>query len=188
LGKQWLNYYKASRYGHGSLEDRGRRRQMKMNGLNVWYFDAIAQSFPMLLQFSLLLFGISISADMWYKQHSVASVLIATVVFGIIFYALAILASLSSVACPYQTPLSAVLQLWGVDSTSLYVLLIMIHADFHRSELLQPAFRWIVRSVQRTRWFVRNYPRVIRKVLLHPQGTWSSNRCNLLMADLDLKH
>ncbi|KAJ8590664.1 hypothetical protein M405DRAFT_156387 [Rhizopogon salebrosus TDB-379] len=89
---------------------------MKMNGLNVWYFDAIVQSFPMLLQFSLLLFGISISADIWYKQHSVAWVLIATVAFGILFYALAILASLSSVACPYQTPLSAVLRLWGVDT------------------------------------------------------------------------
>jgi hypothetical protein len=84
LGKQWLSYYKASRYGHGSLEDRGRRRQMKMNGLNVWYFDAIVQSFPMLLQFSLLLFGISIvpiygtnsiplpgcSSQQWHSEFS----------------------------------------------------------------------------------------------------------------------
>ncbi|OAX38415.1 hypothetical protein K503DRAFT_691635, partial [Rhizopogon vinicolor AM-OR11-026] len=119
LGKQWLGYYKASRYSHGSPEDRGRRRQMKMDGLNVWYFDTIVQSFPILLQCSLLLFGISISADMWYKQRSIAWVIIATVVFGLLFYSLAVLASLSSTACPYQMPSSAVLRLCGVDSTSL---------------------------------------------------------------------
>jgi hypothetical protein len=118
LGKQWLGYYKASRYGHGSPEDRGRRRQMKMDGLNVWYFDAVVQCFPMLLQLSLLLFGISISADMWCKEHSIAWVIIAAVVFGILFYLLAVLASLSSTACPYQTPTSAVLRLCGVDGTS----------------------------------------------------------------------
>lgn len=118
MGKQWLGYYKASRYGHGSPEDRGRRRQMKMDGLKVWYFDAVVQSFPMLLQVSLLLFGISIGADMWYKQRSIAWVIIAAVMFGILFYVLAILASLSSTACPYQTPSSAVLRLCGVDSMS----------------------------------------------------------------------
>lgn len=91
---------------------------MKMDGLKVWYFDAVVQSFPMLLQVSLLLFGISIGADMWYKQRSIAWVIIAAVMFGILFYVLAILASLSSTACPYQTPSSAVLRLCGVDSMS----------------------------------------------------------------------
>ncbi|KAJ8584392.1 hypothetical protein M405DRAFT_826920, partial [Rhizopogon salebrosus TDB-379] len=33
-----------------------------------------------------------------------------------------------------------------------------------------PAFPWIVRRVQHTRWFVRSYPGVIRRVLLHPQA------------------
>jgi len=174
LGKQWLGYYKASRYGHGSLEDRGRRRQMKMDGLNVWYFDAVVQSFPMLLQFSLLLFGISISADMWYKQHSIAFVIIGTVVFGILFYFLAVLASLSSTACPYQTPSSAVLRLCGVDSTSDDALSTPTHINLHCSEILQPAFRWTVRRAQYTQRRVRGYGRICAHAIrsaLHSEGT-----------------
>jgi hypothetical protein len=36
LGKQWLGYYKSNRYGRGSEEERGERRQEKFDGLNTW--------------------------------------------------------------------------------------------------------------------------------------------------------
>ncbi|KAG1745077.1 uncharacterized protein EDB91DRAFT_1200042 [Suillus paluster] len=64
LGKQWLGYYKSNRYGRGSQEERGKRRQEKFDGIITWYFDAVVQSFPILLQISLLLFGIALSANM----------------------------------------------------------------------------------------------------------------------------
>ncbi|KAG2098108.1 hypothetical protein BD769DRAFT_1513517, partial [Suillus cothurnatus] len=73
------------------------------------------QSFPILLQFSLLLFGIALSANMWYKQYTVAWVIIATTVFGFLFYSLTVMAALVSPACPFQSPISTILRMLRVD-------------------------------------------------------------------------
>ncbi|KAG2136646.1 hypothetical protein DEU56DRAFT_737214 [Suillus clintonianus] len=116
LGKQWLGYYKSSRYGRGSPEERGKRRQEKFEGIITWYFDAVVQSFPILLQLSLLLFGIALSANMWYKPHSIAWVIITTTVFGVLCYSLTLMAALVSPACPFQTPISTILRMLHVDS------------------------------------------------------------------------
>ncbi|KAG2137418.1 uncharacterized protein EDB93DRAFT_1210851, partial [Suillus bovinus] len=86
LGKQWLGYYKSHRYGRGSEEERSKRRQEKFDGLMTWHFDAVVQSFPVLLQISLLLFGIALGAHIWSEQPSVAWVIIATTIFGFLFY------------------------------------------------------------------------------------------------------
>ena len=48
LGKQWLAHYKSNRFGHGSLEERGRHRQNKLYGLEVWQLDAVLRSFPVI--------------------------------------------------------------------------------------------------------------------------------------------
>ncbi|KAG1723955.1 hypothetical protein EDB19DRAFT_1761536 [Suillus lakei] len=103
LGEQWLGYYKSNRYGRGSQEQRGKLRQEKFDCLITWYFDAVVQSFPVLLQISLLLFGIALSANMWYKQPSVAWVIIATTIFGFLFYSL-------------TTPIPTVLRMLHIDS------------------------------------------------------------------------
>ncbi|KAG1851448.1 hypothetical protein DFJ58DRAFT_661599, partial [Suillus subalutaceus] len=116
LGKQWLGYYKSNRYGRGSQEERGKRRQEKFDGLITWYFDAVVQSFPVLLQISLLLFGIALGARMWCEQPSIAWVIIATTVFGFLFYSLTVMACLISPACPFQTPVSTVLRMLGMHS------------------------------------------------------------------------
>ncbi|KAG1902437.1 uncharacterized protein F5891DRAFT_1106962, partial [Suillus fuscotomentosus] len=96
LGKQWLGYYKSNRYGRGSEEERGKRRQEKFDGIVTWYFDAVVQCFPVILQISLLLFGIALGANMWYEQRSIAWVIIATTVFGFLFYSLTVMACLMS--------------------------------------------------------------------------------------------
>ncbi|KAG1718184.1 hypothetical protein EDB19DRAFT_1863147, partial [Suillus lakei] len=121
LGKQWLGYYKSNRYGRGSQEERGKRRQEKFDGLITWYFDAVVQSFPVLLQISLLLFGIALSAKMWYEQPSIARVIIATTVFGFLFYSLTVMACLISPSCPFQTPTSMVLRMLHVDRVLLLI-------------------------------------------------------------------
>jgi hypothetical protein len=116
LGKQWLGYYKSSRYGSGSQEERGKHRQEKFDGLVTWYFDAVVQSFPVLLQISLLLFGVALGANIWYEQPSIAWVIIATTVFGFLFYSLTVMACLISPACPFQTPISMIFRMLGIDS------------------------------------------------------------------------
>ncbi|KAG2151279.1 uncharacterized protein EDB93DRAFT_310138, partial [Suillus bovinus] len=90
LGKQWLGYYRSHKYGRGSLEDQGRRRQEKFDGLVTWHFDAVVQFFTVLLQISLLLFEIALSAQMWYEQPSIACVIIAAMVSGFLFYLLTV--------------------------------------------------------------------------------------------------
>ncbi|KAG2036023.1 hypothetical protein BDR03DRAFT_867146 [Suillus americanus] len=120
LGKQWLGYYKSNRYGRGSQEERGKRRQEKFDGLVTWYFDAVLQSFPVLLQFSLLLFGIALGAHIWCEQPSIAWVIIATTVFGFLFYSLTVMACLVSPACPFQTPISTILHMLHMDSKIVF--------------------------------------------------------------------
>ncbi|KAG1818248.1 hypothetical protein EV424DRAFT_1512917 [Suillus variegatus] len=116
LGKQWLGYYKSNRYGRGSQEQQGKRRQEKFEGVVTWYFDAVVQSFPVLLQISLLLFGVALGANLWYEQASIAWVVIGTTVFGFLFYSLTVMACLISPACPFQTPISTILRVLRVDS------------------------------------------------------------------------
>lgn len=111
LGKQWLGYYKSNRYGHGSLEERGRRRQQKMEALRTWYFDAVVQSFPALLQVSLFLFGASLSINMWSQQQTIARVIVCITAFGVMLYGFSVFASLMSSDCPFQTPVSVVIRL-----------------------------------------------------------------------------
>jgi hypothetical protein len=120
LGKQWLGYYKSQRYGRGSQEERAKRRQEKFDGIVTWYFDAVVQSFPVLLQISLLLFGIALSINMWSQQHTIAWVIIATTVFGFMFYSLTVMAALVSPACPFQTPISTILRMMRVDSKLIF--------------------------------------------------------------------
>jgi len=110
LGKQWLSHYKCNNV-HGSLEKRRKLRQQKLDGLEIWRFHAVLQSFPVLLQISLLLFGLSISAFVWSQQGPLAVAVMVPTAFGIFFYAFVVVASLVSLQCPFQTPISALIRL-----------------------------------------------------------------------------
>lgn len=94
LGKQWLGYFKTSRFGRGALHERCQRRQQKLDGLEAWYFSTILATLPIFLQLSLLFLGIALAADIWTLQHTVASVIVTTTAFGVIFYFFTIVSSL----------------------------------------------------------------------------------------------
>ena len=109
LVKQWLGHFKTTRLGGGNLPERCKRRQLKLDGLKRWHFSTIVSILPIFLQLSLLFFGIAISANIWTQEHTVASVIIATTAFGVFFYYLTVMASMTSEDCPFQTPVSIVL-------------------------------------------------------------------------------
>ncbi|OJA17401.1 putative protein 22 [Rhizopogon vesiculosus] len=112
LGKQWLSHYKANGV-HGSLEERGKHRQQKLDGLEAWYFDAMLKTFPVLLQISLLLFALALSAFVWSQQGALAVAVIVPTAFGIVLYTFVVIASLISLRCPFQTPVSTLIRfLW----------------------------------------------------------------------------
>lgn len=103
LGKQWLNSYKAARR-RGSLEERCIERQMKLDGLEYFHLRTILQAFLILLQISLLLFGLSLSANMWTEQTTISSVIICFTTVGILLYGLTISVSVWRPESPFQTP------------------------------------------------------------------------------------
>ena len=111
LGKQWLAHYKSTRFGHGSLEERGLQRQNKLHELERWGFDAVLQSFPVLLQLALLIFAIALSAYVWTQQVATSRIMMSVTGTGIIFYLFIVYASLLSSDCPFQTPASAIIRL-----------------------------------------------------------------------------
>jgi len=109
LGKQWLNRY-ASIDVRGSSIERGQNRQRKFDGLVTWYFDRVMESLPLMLQYALLLLGCALSRYLWDIHMTVASVVLGATLFGVVFYVFVVIAGISSVNCPYQTPSAHILR------------------------------------------------------------------------------
>jgi hypothetical protein len=108
LGRQWLNQY--LRNTGGSLIERCGDRQRKCDGLAKWSFHLFVESPPVMLQLSLLLLACGLCRRMWSINIAVASILITLTAIGSLFYLAIVVASMSSYACPFQTPVSIALR------------------------------------------------------------------------------
>ncbi|TCD70575.1 hypothetical protein EIP91_002605 [Steccherinum ochraceum] len=105
LGKQWLKRYDTIG-DRGSIEDRCKERQRKLDGLEAWHFRRVMEVIPILLQAALLLFILALCAWMWNQQRAVAAILIITCGTGVLFYSLAIGIALAHEDSPYHTSVS----------------------------------------------------------------------------------
>ena len=103
LGKQWLNRC-APVNVRGTITERSRYRQRKLDGIANWYFDYVMESLPSMLQVALLLLGCALSRYLWEYNTTVASVVVGVTSFGVLFYLFIVIAGVVSVNCPYQTP------------------------------------------------------------------------------------
>jgi len=103
LGKQWVNRF--LRNHGGSVGDKSRDRQRKLDGFEKWHFYLVIESLPVMLQLALLLFGSALSRYLRAISRTVAGVTISFTVFGIT-YLFFTLAATMYYNCPYQTPLS----------------------------------------------------------------------------------
>ncbi|KAH8081330.1 hypothetical protein BXZ70DRAFT_901256 [Cristinia sonorae] len=108
LAAQWLSRYSAVDE-RGTAEDRCKRRQQKFDGLEAWRFRIFLEALPILLQFSLFLFSVSLCAYMWNQQRIIASVLIALNGLGGLLWAYTVVVSTVYPDSPYDTPLSDLL-------------------------------------------------------------------------------
>ncbi|KAF7344151.1 hypothetical protein MVEN_01705300 [Mycena venus] len=66
--------------------------------------------FPLLLQFSLLLFGVALSTYLWTIHHAIASIVFGLTALGIILYTVMIISALISQYSPFQTSLTLLLR------------------------------------------------------------------------------
>ena len=121
LGKQWIHYYtRATTWGN--IVDRGKERQLKLVGLQKWGLHVIMESLPVMLQFSLLLFGAALAVYLWDLNISVAEVISVVTSIGLTFYACIAVAATIWSDCPFQTPLSILLPKllpWAKEFTQL---------------------------------------------------------------------
>jgi len=102
LGKQWVNRYLRNR--GGSVADKSRDRQRKLDGLEKWHFHLAIESLPAMLQLALLLLGCALSGYLWAISRTVAGVTVAVTLFGVTSYVFLTLAATLYYNCPYQTP------------------------------------------------------------------------------------
>ena len=107
LGKQWLKRYSQMEM-RGSVIDRCRYRQRKMDGMDTWHFDLVMECLPMMLQAGLLLLGYGLSDYLFSINKVVASVTIGIASSGALFYLLIVFAAILSYNCPFQTPPSRI--------------------------------------------------------------------------------
>ena len=103
LGKQWLNRY-ASTDLRGSIIERCRNRQYKLDGIASWYFDNVIELLPVMLQVALLLFGCALSRYLWETNTIIASVVLGVTSFGLFLFFFIVVAGAAFPSCPYQTP------------------------------------------------------------------------------------
>jgi len=76
--KQWLGLHALVEM-RGSIVDRGRDRQRKMDGMVTWRFDLVMQCLPLMLQAALLLLGYALFNYLFFVDRAVAGVAIGFV-------------------------------------------------------------------------------------------------------------
>ena len=108
MGKQRLNSYVAG--GQGSLKERGMQRQMKLQALEHWHLQTVLGAFVIPLQISLFLFGLSLSANMWFRQITISNVIMSIMGFGVLVYGATILLPVLRPDSPFHTPGSALVK------------------------------------------------------------------------------
>ncbi|KAJ7836653.1 hypothetical protein B0H14DRAFT_3704700 [Mycena olivaceomarginata] len=109
LGKQWIKLYGAAG-SRGTLNERGLERQQKLDGLHLWKFDAVLQTFPLLLQLSLFLFTTALSVYLWTVNRTIAIIVQALTSLGFVAYILLLVSAILSPVSPFQTPVAHLLR------------------------------------------------------------------------------
>ncbi|KAJ6572329.1 hypothetical protein B0H19DRAFT_681840, partial [Mycena capillaripes] len=76
-----------------------------------WRFDLVMQVFPLLLQFSLLLFATALSIYLWTIHHVIATIVVTLTGLASTLYAVMIISAVVSPDSPFQTSLSFLLKI-----------------------------------------------------------------------------
>ena len=119
LGKQWLHRYRRTGT-RGSVVDRCRDRERKLNGIESWRFDVVMQFAPLTIQGSLGLLGSALARYLWEVDYMASPVVIGFTLLGSVLHVTMIVAaSVVSFNCPFQTPLSllihSIIKSWQQD-------------------------------------------------------------------------
>ncbi|KAG8945045.1 hypothetical protein FRC03_001827 [Tulasnella sp. 419] len=109
IGKQWLNHYGRESQLR-SPSDRGIERHRKYMGLEKWKFQAVVETLPTLLQFSLFFFFIGLIDFMWPLNIAVGILILLLSVLTLLFYVVTLSIGILYPNSPFQTRLTNVLR------------------------------------------------------------------------------
>ncbi|KAG8961288.1 hypothetical protein FRC00_012721 [Tulasnella sp. 408] len=113
MAKEWLQSF--DRTGQtGPLEEQGRFRQRKFNGVEQWHLGPIIRSLPNILLLSVILFFAGVCLFLFPVNKAVAGVVIAFSGGGAILCGGTIVAGATSPLCPYQSAASRALKRMGL--------------------------------------------------------------------------
>jgi hypothetical protein len=119
FGKRWLNRYALVNM-RGSAIERSQNRQRKLDEIGVWYFDHMLESLQPMLHVALLLLGWALSLQLWEIDITVASVVTAVTLFGVLIYLSIIVAGGTSESYPSQTPWTTIISRLFAKHSALY--------------------------------------------------------------------
>ncbi|KAG8942807.1 hypothetical protein FRC03_002874 [Tulasnella sp. 419] len=109
IGKQWLAHYgRESQLRSPSAK--GIERQRKYMGLEKWKFQAVVETLPTLLQFSLFFFFIGLIDFMWPLNIVVGILILVLSVLTLLFYVVTLSIGILYPTSPFQTRLTNVLR------------------------------------------------------------------------------
>ncbi|KAG8956184.1 hypothetical protein FRC04_004260 [Tulasnella sp. 424] len=112
MAKEWLQSF--DRTGQtGPLEEQGRFRQRKYDGVQRWHLESIIQSLPNLLLLSVMLFFAGVSLFLLAANKVVAIVVITFFGGGAVLCGVTIVMGATSPLCPYQSAASRALRRTG---------------------------------------------------------------------------
>ena len=135
---QWLNRYSQVEM-RGSLIDRSRDQQRKMNGMVTWGFKFVMASLPLMLQVSLLLLGCALSKYLFTVDNIIAWVVFGSTLSGLLFYLATVVAASISYDCPFQTTLSLLVRL-------------LVHFSSNHRKYLMRSRKWFLRTFSQRGW------------------------------------
>ena len=150
LGKQWVNQYLRNR--GGSAADKSRDRQRKLDDLEKWRFHLVIENLPVMLRLGLLLLGCALSLYPWTISHTVARVVVAITLFGVISHVFLTLAATFYYNCPYQTPPSILTRTIIKYLTACYRARWFAHKARVKYARLSVAQGWILDDMRDTGW------------------------------------
>ncbi|KIO25510.1 hypothetical protein M407DRAFT_44624, partial [Tulasnella calospora MUT 4182] len=102
LGKEWLQSFDRSGQT-GPLDEQGRLRQRKLNGVQEWRMEAILLLLPNLLLFSVTLFFCGLALYLFPINRAIAAIVIISVGLGVTVWCATVVSGAISQHCPYQS-------------------------------------------------------------------------------------
>ena len=175
LGKQWLNRYSWVDM-RGSLVDRSRDRQRKMEGMATWRFHLVMEGLPLMLQAALLLLGCALSKYLFTIDNLIAWVVVGFTALSSLSYLLIVIASTVSYNCPFQTPLSLIIRT-VIRTVIRPVIRPLIRIVIH--PVIRPVIRSVIRFNRKRKKYLKRLGRWLRHAFFFAKHLLRRGRWNL---------